>query len=346
MTALEFGCRPTMIGSLPHKDPDKACQLVARYFPDFPAWPQLPNRSFTENMYNQFSEGFPGVVINENNVCIDGIEDLADHALETLYRAYQENDIDQFRITAEYAAGLHSFLSLPGLSRRAVKGQVTGPVTWGLSISFCTGSYPRPILFNDAMADGAATLLRMKATWQERELKKVSPNTMIFVDEPYLASFGSSYTAISREKVIGLLNEVFAGISGVKGIHCCGAADWSVLLRTSTQILSFDAYKYAHSLSLYPAEVNEFLERRGGAIAWGIVPTAAEELQKETVSSLKDRLEAAMAPFTHGSISFRQLLAQGLLTPSCGLAGLTEEGAIRALELLADLSKTIRQRYL
>ena len=86
---------------------------------------------------------------------------------------------------------------------------------------------------------------------------------------------------------------------------------------------------------------------RGGAIAWGIVPSDEEPLSKETAASLKDRLEEAMAPFTRNGIRFRQLIEQGLLTPSCGLASLpTGEAAARALELLAELSAAMRKRYL
>ena len=66
MTNLEFGCLPTIIGSMPHTDPSAACRQVAHYLKDIPAWPQLPNRSFLENMYVQYSQGFPGVVIKEN----------------------------------------------------------------------------------------------------------------------------------------------------------------------------------------------------------------------------------------------------------------------------------------
>jgi len=160
-----------------------------------------------------------------------------------------------------------------------------------------------------------------------------------------MASFGSAFFSVSREKVISLLEEVFGGISQLKGVHCCGNTDWSVLLGTSADILSFDAYNYAQSLSLYPAEIKEFLERKG-AIAWGIVPNEAEALTKETVASLKDRLEEAMAPFTRKGIQFKQLIKQGLLTPSCGLGSIaTEEAAAQALELLAELSVKIRKRY-
>ena len=118
-----------------------------------------------------------------------------------------------------------------------------------------------------------------------------------------------------------------------------------MLLGTSTDIISFDAYNYAESLTLYPAEVKRFLSRNG-AIAWGIVPNDEKQLAGETASSLKDRLEEAMAPFTRNGIPFKQLIEQGLLTPSCGLASLTEEAAARVLELLAELSLNIRKRYM
>jgi len=160
-----------------------------------------------------------------------------------------------------------------------------------------------------------------------------------------MAAFGSVGVLLSKERIISLLEEVFGGISGLKGVHCCGNTDWSVLLGTSADILSFDAYNYAQSLSLYPTEIKEFLAKKG-AIAWGIIPNDEEALAKETVTSLKDRLEEAMAPFTRKGIHFKQLIKQGLLTPSCGLGSIaTEEAAAQALELLAELSVKIRKRY-
>jgi len=318
MSIVEFGCLPTIIGSMPHTDPQAACELVSHYLRDIPAWPQLPRRSFRENMYAQYSQGFPGVVIEDNGIYIDTSQDLS-QPLEQLYAAYLKNDADKFPISPDYAAGLHSFLSRTDLTPRAVKGQVTGPLTWGLTV---TDQNQRAILHDEVLGDAIPKLLKLKAT-----------------------SSTSSGAFASAEKIVEMLEEVFAGISGLKGLHCCGNTDWSVLLKTSLNILSFDAYNYAESLSLYPAEVSKLLER-GGTIAWGIVPNDEAPLAKETSASLKDRLEEAMAPFTRDGIPFRQLVAQGLLTPSCGLASLTEEASARALELLAGLSAEIRKRYL
>lgn len=330
-----------MIGTLPHTDPGEACALVARYLKDIPAWPQLPKRSFLENMYVQYSQGFPGVVIERDKIYIDRARDLS-APLEELYTAYLANDFNKFPLTQEYAAGLHAFLGLEGLTPRAVKGHVTGPISWGLTV---TDKDKKSILYDDVLGDAVARLLRLKASWQESILSQICRRTIIFVDEPYMTSFGSAFVAISRERVITLLDEVFSGISGLKGVHCCGNTDWSVLLATGLNILNFDAYNFAESLALYPAEVKKLLDR-GGAVAWGIVPNQPETLGKETVASLKDRLEAAMAPFTRHGIPFKQLIEQALLTPSCALTPLSKEGAASALELLTELSAAIRKRYL
>ena len=344
MPYVEFGCLPTIIGSIPHTDPQAACSQVVRYLKDIPAWPQLPGRSFLENMYVQYSEGFPGVVIKGDSIHIDHSREVQ-KPLEKLYTAYLENDVDKYPISPEYAAGLHEFLSRADVAPKVVKGQITGPLTWGLTV---TDENRRAIIHDEVLGDAVAKLLRLKAGWQEKALSQISRNTIIFVDEPYMAAYGSSASAgvfSSADKIVSLLEEVFGGISGLKGIHCCGNTDWSVLLKTSVDIINFDAYNYAESLSLYPAEVKKFLDRQG-TIAWGIVPNDAESLAKESASSLKDRLEEAMAPFTRHDIPLRQLIEQGLLTPSCGLASLSVEAADRALELLTELSARIRQRYM
>jgi methionine synthase II (cobalamin-independent) len=344
MPSTELNCLPTIIGSMPQTDPAKACALIRRFLRDIPAWPQLPKRDFRENMYAQYSQGFPGVVIDGDRIYVDTSKDFQ-KPLEELYTAYLENNVDKFPISPEYAAGFYAFLGMPNLAPPLVKGQVTGPLSWGLTV---TDETKRAILFHEVLGDAVPKLLKLKAAWQEKELKKISQNTIIFVDEPYMASYGSVVASgpfSKPEKIAEMIDEVFSGISGLKGLHCCGNTDWSVLLKTRLDILSFDAYNYAESLSLYPAEIKKFLGR-GGAIAWGIVPNNRDSLAKESVASLKDRLEAAMAPFTRSGVRFKDLVKQSLLTPSCTLTPLSEDGAEQALRLLTELSDEMRRRYL
>jgi len=325
---------------MPQTDPKEACSLVAKYLPDLPAWPQLPKRSQLENMYAQFSEGFPGLALEGDKIYVERSADF-DSQLEQLYNDDSEDNPDDYGISAEYAAGLHAFLALKEQHPSMVKGQITGPITWGLCV---TDREQRGILYDDLLAEALAKFLRLKAMWQESFLSQISPNTVIFVDEPYLTSLGTAFVAVPNEQVTTLLEEVLSGIEGLKGVHCCGTTNWSLLLKSSTDILSFDAYNYADSLSCYPAEVKAFIER-GGSIAWGIVSNNEDALAGESVASLYDRLGEAMAPFTREGVPFKQLVAQSLLTPSCTLASLSPEAAIRALELLNELSAKVRSKY-
>jgi methionine synthase II (cobalamin-independent) len=343
MSNTQFYCLPTIIGSMPHKDPKKACALIARFLKDIPAWPQLPRLTFLENMYAQFSEGFPGVVVEKDRIYIDTTKDYT-KALEALYQAYLENDFSRFPVDKEYASGLYAFLNQPGLAPRAVKGNVTGPLSWGLTVP---DENKKAILYHDVLGDAVPKLLKLKAAWQEKQIQKVSKNTITFVDEPIMASYGSIVASgpfSKPEKIAELINEVFEGIRGLKGIHCCGNTDWSVILKTNLDILNFDAYNYAEAVSLYAGDIKKFLGR-GGCIAWGIVPNDAEHLDKESVASLKDRLEEAIALFTRDGLRFKDIVAQSLLTPSCGLPSLSEEGAEKALEILAGLSEEMRRKY-
>ena len=338
---FELSGLATAVGSMPHTDPGEACRLVTTFLPQIPAWPQLPKLSFLENMYVQFSEGFPGIVAENERIYVDRTKDL-EQALEQLYASYLESEAEKHAVSPDHAAGLYAFLEGKLDSPRAVKGQVTGPISFGLTV---TDQDRRPILYDDVLADALAKHLRLKAAWQEAKLRALCPNTIIFVDEPYMASFGSSFVSLSREQVIGLLEEVFSGIGGLKGVHCCGNTDWSVLLATSLDILNLDAYNYGYTVALYPEEVKAFLGR-GGVIAWGIVPNDEQALKGETAKSLLDRLEEEMGALDRKGVNFRLLMQRCLVTPSCGLSSISPEAAAWALELLAGVSKELRKRYI
>ena len=338
---FELNGLATAIGSMPHVEPREACSLVLINISEIPVWPQLPTKSFLENMYVQFSEGFPGAIVEGERIWVDRSKDLS-KPLEQLYTAYLENNIEYGAINTRYAAGLHAFLKeAKQKGRKAVKGQVTGPISFGLSV---TDQNRRPLLYDEVLADAIAKHLRLKAAWQEKMLKRVCSNTIISVDEPYLSSLGSAFISFPRGQVVTLLEEVLGGISGLKAIHCCGNTDWSVLLQTSIDILSFDAYNYGETLALYPAEVKNFLGR-GGVIAWGIVPNDEQTLAKETEASIRDRLEKAMRLLSEKGISYDTIISQCLITPSCGLGSIPIKAATRALELTAAVSADFRRRH-
>ena len=337
------GWLPLGLGSVPYTQADLAWTTVLRYFPSTPFWPQLPRRSYLENMYVQYSEGFPGVVLEDQRIYVDRRQDL-DPGLERLYLAYLEDDPSYGALGPDFSAALAALregkVNLPQ-PLPLLKGQVTGPVSWGLTV---VDQNRRPLLYDEVLADAVAKHLRLKATWQERLLSSYAASTLIFVDEPYLSAFGSAFVSLSREQIVRYLQEVLAGIKGLKGVHCCGNTDWSVLLETPIDILSLDAYDYAASLALYPKEVAAFLER-GGTIAWGIVP-AGEAAEGETAEHLVERLHQAIDALAEKGVPREALLRSGLVSPSCGVGSLSNALAERVLELASQVSAIMRQRYI
>lgn len=338
----------THVGSCPHLNGNVLASRLAAEL-DLPAWPQLPRRTFRENMYVQYSRALPCLVEDEagEKIYFDTQRDLPP-PLEAFYERYLVDDLDYFALQPAYAAGFFAMqAALASTSGEWAKGQVTGPVSFGLTV---TDQDLRASLYDELLGDVIVKNAVMIARWQARQLRAFRSNVVIFVDEPYLASFGSAFISLSQEQVIAMLDEVFAAIhteGALAGVHCCGNTDWSVLLSTAVDILNLDAYGYLETLALYPHELRAFLDR-GGVIAWGIVPNN-ETVASETPGGLAERLRAGFDLISRKAIgrgveiSPESFSNRSLLTPSCGLGPASVEIADRALELLVQTGQILRQ---
>lgn len=339
----------THVGSVPYPDPTGISAKIAGWL-DIPAWPQFSKRSFKENMYVQYSAALPRVVLDEANekITVDTTGDFTPE-LEQFYEKYLAEDFAAFGLTPEYAAGFFTMLEvLPGTASAWAKGQVTGPISVGLTI---VDQDLRSILYNDLLADALVKNAAMNARWQAQQLRACKPNVIIFVDEPYMASFGSAFISLSREQAITMLDEVFEAIhaeGALAGVHCCANTDWGVLLATSVDILNLDAYGYLDNLALYPAELRAFLDR-GGVIAWGIVPNT-DEIFNVTAAQVAQKLRTGIAQISEKAaargvtISADELARRSLLAPSCGLGPASPEVADRAFAMLGETQIFLRER--
>jgi methionine synthase II (cobalamin-independent) len=340
----------TLMGSFPHPDSTALCPHLARVI-QIPAWPQLPRRTFRENMYTQYSAGLPGIVVDEarQKVYFDTSSDLSP-ALEEFYGRYLADDVPSFALPAEYASGFYTMLdTLQSIPGDWAKGQVTGPISFGLTV---TDQDRRASLYNEQLADPIVKQLALSARWQVRQLKHAArrSNVIIFVDEPYLASFGSAFISLSREQAVTMLNEVFAAIhaeGALAGVHCCGNTDWSLLMETAADILNLDARGYLENLALYSGEMRAFLDR-GGDMAWGIIPNN-EEIFNVTPEGLAQRLRNGLKLICdkargHGvSIKPEEFAYRSLITTACGLGPTTIEIADRAVETLAQTGEILQR---
>lgn len=338
----------TAIGSVPHVNPSEICSRILDSYKDIPFWPQLPKRTFLENMYVQFMEGFPCAVIDEDKkkVWIDTSKDLMG-GIEKAYHKIIEEDFEYFGMSERYAQGFYEFLAqarkrdLSGISY--VKGHVTGPISFGLSV---TDEKKQSILYHPELSEVLSKILAIKARYQIRKLKEISDDIIIFIDEPYLVSIGSSVVNINKEDVIAKIGETVQAIheeGALAGVHCCGNTDWSILLELGIDILNFDAYGYVKSLSLYPEALTGYL-KKGGSLAWGIVPTS-EDAKKETPETLFRRIEEGVSTLESKGIEKKLILDSIVVTPSCGCGTMTEGEANNILTMNAEVSGRLREAY-
>ena len=96
--SFEPCCLATAIGSLPHKDPQQAVQVVLRSIPDAPIWPQLPAYGLNEQMEIQYSEGIPRVVLDreKGRMYFDTTGDTSADLAE-FYEKFCADDLEAFK---------------------------------------------------------------------------------------------------------------------------------------------------------------------------------------------------------------------------------------------------------
>ena len=159
---LVGNCQTTAMGIMPHSDVDRALKLAMSF--DIPFWPQLPRVSIYEDMYVQLSEHMPGLSVDEaakqvNFSLPQFYEELA---------VYLENAEDPayFNLSPRYSLVYDTFLNQDFSRYYAIRGQVIGPISFGLKI---TDEEKKPIIYNDdvrqVLYDFVARAKSIKIAW-------------------------------------------------------------------------------------------------------------------------------------------------------------------------------------
>jgi hypothetical protein len=331
----------TGVGSLPHTDPGSACHTVLRIFPEFPYAPSLPNRGLLENIVFCDSEGLPGRLITEGRLFVDREQDLSNR-MEQIYLDFIEENFLPYAVSPGSASGFHAFISSSMDNFSALKCQVTGPVTFGMQV---VDKEKRPIYYDSQFADVLAKLLALRARWYEQSLmeKAGGKDTLVILNEPYLASLGSSVVPIDMETVRSGYNDIASLLKGSLGIHCCSNTDWNFIFSLDPAVVSFDAYATTKEFLLYKDALFSYLEK-GGVVAWGIVPADFRVFSKETPESLYERYIGIRKEVT-SYIPEKLFDAQSMITPSCGIRFATIPESEEIMKAAAMISTRIRGKH-
>lgn len=354
MAVFKTHCLPLLIGSLPLESHQEATDLIFDATPDIPLWPQLPVHK-EEGMILQYAAGLPGLSRTNNKIFVDTDKPSFEEEVLAFYEEYlmvsegaAPLEESRFQLKEDVAKGFYTLLAKAEINKKqliGLKGQTTGPIT------FCTGLVDqegRAIFYNDQLRDAAVKHLAMKARWQTRKMAEIGGQPIMFFDEPGLAGLGSSaFITITNEDIIACLTEVFEAVAaekGLNGVHVCANTEWSVLFDSGVDIVSYDAYSYFDKLTLYADHLVRFFAN-GGILATGIVPTAPEYIDLETVDSLTAKWFEQSRRLQALGIDEKTVYQQTLITPSCGTGAVSVLQAKKVLALTKGVSERIRANY-
>lgn len=340
------------IGSLPYKDPHQSINLIRSHLSTFPHWPQQPSLGEGARIISQFTyplekmglvkrrEGKYWFCTSDN----DWNEKLTDYY--QIYLAIEAGDTDlledYFALPKEYFPGFYLFLAEEKKGIKAVKGQVSGPLTVGLSVKDEEG---RDSFYHEDLRDIILKSIALEAIWQIKHLHQFSVPILISIDDPGIYACGSSaYICINRKQVLSslrILSSMIQEQGAHVGLHSCAGIDWSLPLQSNIQVLSFDAYSYFHTIIGYIEELNSFL-KSGGILAWGMVPTSQEAYSNTGENLLKVLMKNQETLIRRGADRER-LKKQLLITPSCGCGTLEEPLAEKIYSLTGELVRLYQE---
>lgn len=310
----------TGVGSLPGESSREAARIIRGELPEFLHVPELPARGPGADMVGR--SGALLVEVSEEF----GLETTPDGwrlgrgrgRVMRRARSWLDEDLDALEEFAQGYAG-------------PLKAQVAGPWTLAACIELTSGER---MLRDPAACRDLAFALAEAIAGHLVDLRRRFPasSLAIQVDEPALpavlagtigtASGLSRYRAVeprvAREALEPVLAAI-AGAGGLAGLHCCGRRPPIALMR--------DSGAGFISLDLRTGDVDEqdlgAAWESGLGLLLGAVPTDRGVSDAEASRPVR---EAA----SRLGLADPRYLGQVAVTPTCGLAGASPQGAVRA----------------
>lgn len=326
----------TGIGSLPGTDPVEAARLVFGELPDLPHLPELPARG-------------PGAEMIGRTAAL--LVDLPVEIVPSGWRLAAHRGRDQRRAEDFLARDLDALLApaegyspSSGETPSPLKVQAAGP--WTLAAGLELPSGHRVLTDAGAVRDLAASLAEGLAA-HAAEVRRHVPGAEVVVqlDEPALPavlagavptpSGWGSVAAVPEVEATATLGTVLDTVpAGCRVVHCCAAAVPIELLRAAgADAIALDLARLGPDR--YDA-LGECVD--AGVSLWlGVVPATDTAITLDTVREPIHRLWRELG------FADADLAGAVVPTPACGLAGASAGHARRAMGILRDAGRWLRE---
>jgi len=331
----------TNMAYVPYRDTEWGIRAVLDNFPEAPTLPAL-TRSIKHML-----EGVPCLVFDREKrmVILDPSPEREEELIE-FYDRYEAEDLDYFATTRDTAPWFYALLEKLKQKRppelRWVGFQTAGPVLLADVIKQRDGN---PSFHNETLRDILIKASSMKSRWLEKKIKQELPGVEVIagLPETTLVNFTSAGGGGTREEIIEAINRGFEGLNCLTWVHCCANIDWTLLTDSRVDVINFDAYQHADKIALYHKEFKTFL-KRGGMLAWGIVPVTDELIEKENVQGLVERLEQSIELLVSKGFDEELLTSSSWLMPCCDTVMMTPENSDRAFRMTREISQIMRTK--
>jgi methionine synthase II (cobalamin-independent) len=325
----------TGVGSMPGTDPVQACAVVMGELPEFPYLPELPGRGAGADIIGRTASL------------------LVDLPVETTPRGWKfatHPGRDQRRAADFLSFDLDAIQQAADGYAGPFKVQVCGPLTLAARIELSRSVNPA-LADPGALADLTTSLAEGVAAHALGIRERIPGATLVVqLDEPELPAVlagrvrtASGLTTVPALDVIvarDVLRSVLAAAGAFTVVHCCAAEVPFLLLNDAEAgAVSFDLARLERGEIDAVAEIAE----SGLGLLVGAVPTdaGAEARAAGAAGAGKEAASAVATLWRRTALDAQGLAQQVVVTPACGLAGLSPQAARETLAHCREAARIV-----
>jgi methionine synthase II (cobalamin-independent) len=312
---------------MPGTDPVQACAVVTGELPEFPYLPELPGRGVGADMVGRTASL------------------LVDLPVETTARGWRfatHSGRDQRRAADFLSFDLDAIQQAADGYAGPFKIAVCGPLTLAARIELSRSMNPA-LADPGALADLTTSLAEGVAAHVLGVRERIPGATVIVqIDEPELpavlagrvrtASGLSTVPTLDEIAARDTLRSVLAAAGAFTVVHCC-AAGFPFLLAKDA-----DAGAVSFDLALLErGEIDAVAEIAEAGL--GLLVGAAPAIEAAAARAAKETASAVVTLWRRTALDPQRLAGQVVVTPACGLAGLSPEAARATLAHVREAAR-------